>query len=596
MAASIALVTHNNVQSRDKCNGNTTETGISISLQVDPSNSSSASASSSPPSVNHESQSIIKISGSFSEATTVTANNSDTMHMVQAGLAPPYAQYGQNGDAAALAAAAAAAAAGVTAVPTGVGSASVLGLPGAMKLDKDENTPGMTSGLVVSSGVCGAATSSTAVTTSAASQLSQLNSSSAAAAAAALDSLSPILVGGVNGVDQSSVAAELNAAFGLGLSQMANEHAGEMGDPSGAAAAAAAAAQAVAAATNTSNSGSNGVTSGAAGPEISSSGGSSSNVGSASTGAGSSSPKDMPKRLHVSNIPFRFRDPDLRAMFGQFGPILDVEIIFNERGSKGFGFVTFASSADADRAREKLHGTVVEGRKIEVNNATARVQTKKPAALPNGLEAAAALRGVALQRGRLRAYPATAAAAAAAALARPQLTAATLGGVYAYDSLLAAQATSDAYRLQSMQQQIAAAAAAAATRPTLSPLASVLSRNSQSTVSGLPQHTRLTPKQHEEEPEIDRTQFSSSHFYSLVALIFFFLLFCWSSFEKMGPVLLISTTAAADDLYFSFNLIDTSFNVSMVFSISQGGLGRLLSFTSVNRWRFLWPLFMLCAV
>jgi len=23
-----------------------------------------------------------------------------------------------------------------------------------------------------------------------------------------------------------------------------------------------------------------------------------------------------PKRLHVSNIPFRFRDPDLRAMFG----------------------------------------------------------------------------------------------------------------------------------------------------------------------------------------------------------------------------------------------------------------------------------------
>lgn len=64
------------------------------------------------------------------------------------------------------------------------------------------------------------------------------------------------------------------------------------------------------------------------------------------------------KRLHVSNIPFRFRDPDLRTMFGvsalinhfyapivshlitysfclqQFGTILDVEIIFNERGSK----------------------------------------------------------------------------------------------------------------------------------------------------------------------------------------------------------------------------------------------------------------------
>ncbi|MED6233610.1 hypothetical protein ATANTOWER_013998 [Ataeniobius toweri] len=32
---------------------------------------------------------------------------------------------------------------------------------------------------------------------------------------------------------------------------------------------------------------------------------------------------------------------------------------------KGFGFVTFETSADAEKAREKLHGTLVEGRKIE---------------------------------------------------------------------------------------------------------------------------------------------------------------------------------------------------------------------------------------
>ncbi|XP_034566907.1 RNA binding protein fox-1 homolog 2-like isoform X1 [Notolabrus celidotus] len=112
---------------------------------------------------------------------------------------------------------------------------------------------------------------------------------------------------------------------------------------------------------------------------------------SGATGSGGSvgdpsEAKGTPKRLHVSNIPFRFRDPDLRQMFGQYGKILDVEIIFNERGSKGFGFVTFETSADAEKAREKLHGTLVEGRKIEVNNATARVMTNKKmvSPYPNG--------------------------------------------------------------------------------------------------------------------------------------------------------------------------------------------------------------------
>ncbi|XP_018907349.1 RNA binding protein fox-1 homolog 2 isoform X2 [Bemisia tabaci] len=183
--------------------------------------------------------------------------------------------------------------------------------------------------------------------------------------------------------------------------------------------------------------------------------------------------KNPPKRLHVSNIPFRFREPDLRSMFGQYGPILDVEIIFNERGSKGFGFVTFANSADADQARERLHGTVVEGRKIEVNNATARVQTKRTVPIPNVLQwPDAALRGVAIQRGRARAtFPATAAAAAAAAFARhpSPLTAATAAlnpytpGVY-YDPFLAAQAATAAdsnYRLQVAPATPEVAAAAA---------------------------------------------------------------------------------------------------------------------------------------
>ena len=50
-----------------------------------------------------------------------------------------------------------------------------------------------------------------------------------------------------------------------------------------------------------------------------------------------------------------------------YGDILDAEIIFNERGSKGFGFVTFMNAEDANRAREALSGKVIDGRKIEVS-------------------------------------------------------------------------------------------------------------------------------------------------------------------------------------------------------------------------------------
>ncbi|XP_044003827.1 RNA binding protein fox-1 homolog 2 isoform X5 [Aphidius gifuensis] len=153
--------------------------------------------------------------------------------------------------------------------------------------------------------------------------------------------------------------------------------------------------------------------------------------------------KGQPKRLHVSNIPFRFRDPDLRAMFGQYGPILDVEIIFNERGSK-------------------------------VNNATARVQTKKPPTVPNVcVQWPEGYRLPAMPWNWLGAATPSAAAVAAAAVTPSPATAplvlapraGTRRSVY-YDPFLAAHAASQDpnYRLQAAA---AAAAAAAASSPLL---------------------------------------------------------------------------------------------------------------------------------
>lgn len=75
-------------------------------------------------------------------------------------------------------------------------------------------------------------------------------------------------------------------------------------------------------------------------------------------------------RLHVSNIPFRYRREHLTHMFSIFGRVIDAEVIFNERGSKGFGFVSFTNVRDAKNAKIAFHGIIIDQRRIEVNYAT----------------------------------------------------------------------------------------------------------------------------------------------------------------------------------------------------------------------------------
>jgi len=102
-----------------------------------------------------------------------------------------------------------------------------------------------------------------------------------------------------------------------------------------------------------------------------------------------SATRDLAHRLHVSNLPFRFRLPELSRLFSPFGSIADAEVIFNEKGSKGFGFVTLGSSEEALAARRGLDGVVVEGRVLKVSPATpkapreemARVVDREPTAM-----------------------------------------------------------------------------------------------------------------------------------------------------------------------------------------------------------------------
>ena len=84
------------------------------------------------------------------------------------------------------------------------------------------------------------------------------------------------------------------------------------------------------------------------------------------------SPIDVSSRLHISN---------LVVLFSKYGTVVDAEIIFNEKGSKGFGFVSMGNPGEAAYARAVLQGAIVEGRRIDVNPATAKTIPRPVSAL-----------------------------------------------------------------------------------------------------------------------------------------------------------------------------------------------------------------------
>jgi len=69
----------------------------------------------------------------------------------------------------------------------------------------------------------------------------------------------------------------------------------------------------------------------------------------------------------------------LREVFAQYGEIVEAVVITDRMSgrSKGFGFVTFADEAVAEKAAAEMNGKEVETRKLVVN--VARPREERPA-------------------------------------------------------------------------------------------------------------------------------------------------------------------------------------------------------------------------
>ena len=80
-------------------------------------------------------------------------------------------------------------------------------------------------------------------------------------------------------------------------------------------------------------------------------------------------------KLFVGNLDYTVTGDDLRAAFSAVGTVNDAVVISDRATgrSRGFGFVEMASEEEAKKAVEKLNGSDLKGRKINVNEARPQV-------------------------------------------------------------------------------------------------------------------------------------------------------------------------------------------------------------------------------
>ena len=79
----------------------------------------------------------------------------------------------------------------------------------------------------------------------------------------------------------------------------------------------------------------------------------------------------MGTKIYVGNLPFSTGSSELQEMFAGFGEVVEATVIQNKFSgrSKGFGFVTFADDAAAQKAIAEMNGKDVQGRALTVNEA-----------------------------------------------------------------------------------------------------------------------------------------------------------------------------------------------------------------------------------
>jgi len=75
------------------------------------------------------------------------------------------------------------------------------------------------------------------------------------------------------------------------------------------------------------------------------------------------------RKVFVGNLPYQTTEEQLAQLFAESGTVERTQIVSRFKKSKGYGFVVFANSSEADAAVAKLNNALIEGRGMKVERA-----------------------------------------------------------------------------------------------------------------------------------------------------------------------------------------------------------------------------------
>jgi RNA recognition motif-containing protein len=82
----------------------------------------------------------------------------------------------------------------------------------------------------------------------------------------------------------------------------------------------------------------------------------------------------MSTKLYVGNLSYSTMEHQLREAFSPYGEVVSATLVVDRMSgqSRGFGFVEYASAADAQRAIDAMSGQELDGRALNVSVARPR--------------------------------------------------------------------------------------------------------------------------------------------------------------------------------------------------------------------------------